>query len=282
MFAFNMACTTFNFAVIVFCAIIHPVVMQRDLASIRLAPMVTNGTGNESVCPSFHVRQAVHQLLQGSIHNYIYGSPVPECGPGNWRKVFYFNASEPDQLCPGDWTTVTSPVRACTGADSTCRSAFSDDIRAVYSKACGRVIGEGRNSPDAFFRHLLGQTTIEDNYLDGVSITSGASGSRTHIWTFGAGHTNRCPCDSDDRNFAPLPPAEVGENYFCDRSDGLDHLWTGKNCSVNNPCCSFHSPPYFSVQVTPVTADRIELRICSDQHRGNEAILVLFAEIYVQ
>ena len=263
--------------------------MQRDLGSVRLAPIVINGTGTESVCPSFEVRQAARRLLEGNIrrniHNSTYGSPVPECGSGNWRRVFYLNASRPDMLCPDDWTTVTSPVRGCAGADSTCRSAFSDDISAVYGKVCGRIVGEGSYTPDAFYKFLWGQTTIEHNYLDGVSITSGTSGSRTHIWTFGAGHGGsyrRCPCDFSDRNFALLPPAEVGENYFCARSDGLDHLWTGENCSVDNPCCSFHSPPYFSVQVTPVTADRIELRICSDEHRGNEPILVLFAEIYVQ
>ena len=77
-----------------------------------------------------------------------------------------------------------------------------------------------RQSPDAFFRHIQGQTTIEDNYLDGVSITHGASGSRTHIWSLGAGHSaalshrniSRCPCDNSDRYLAPLPPAEVGDN----------------------------------------------------------------------
>ena len=33
---------------------------------------------------------------------------------------------------------------------------------------------------------LSGQNTIEGNYLDGVSVTHEASGSRTHIWSFGA------------------------------------------------------------------------------------------------
>ena len=276
---FDMA---LNFAIVVFCSMIHAVVMQRDLA---LSPMVINGPGIGRVCPSLGIRQAARRLLQGNIHNFIYGGPVPECGPGNWRRVFYLNASEPEQLCPGDWTTVTSPVRGCAGADSTCRSAFSEDISAVYSKVCGRVIGEGRTSPDAFFRYLTGQTTIEHNYLDGVSITAGASGSRTHIWTFGAGHggsSPRCPCDNNNRFHAPLPPAGVGENYFCDRSDGLDNLWTGESCGVDNPCCSFHNPPFFNVQLSAASADRIELRICSDQHQGDETILVLVAEIYVQ
>ena len=56
---------------------------------------------------------------------------------------------------------------------------------------CGRIIGEGTTSPDAFIRFLSDQNTIEGNYLDGVSVTHGASGSRTHIWSFGAGHPAR-------------------------------------------------------------------------------------------
>ena len=69
-------------------------------------------------------------------------------------------------------------------------------------------------TPDAFLRFISNQGTIEDIYLDGVSITHGASGSRTHIWSFGAGvripSVSRCPCDTTDRAGAPLPPAEVG------------------------------------------------------------------------
>ena len=50
----------------------------------------------------------------------------------------------------------------------------------------------------------------------------------------------------------------------------------------DNPCCSFHNPPYFSVQLPAATTDSIELRICNDQIVGDETILVLFADIYVQ
>ena len=86
-----------------------------------------------------------------------------------------------------------------------------------------------------------------------------------HIWTFGAGHpasvggVARCPCDSSNRGQAPLPPPEVGENYFCDRADEFDRVVTGENCMDSNPCCSFHNPPYFSVQLPEATTDRIEL-----------------------
>ena len=250
-------------------------------------------SSNDSLsrCPSIEARQETLQLLQATVRGVIqtsYGILISECGQGRWRRAFYVNASQPDQSCPGDWSVQTSPVRGCAGASSQCSSAFSGDINTAYSKVCGRIIGEGVSSPDGFIRFQPGQNTIEGNYLDGVSVTHGASGSRTHIWTFGAGHSAsvggiaRCPCDNANRNQAPLPPAEVGDNYFCDRADQLDRLWTGESCGSDNPCCSFHNPPYFNVQLPAATTDRIELRLCHDQHQGDENVLVLFAEIYVQ
>ena len=181
--------------------------------------------------------------------------------------MFYLNASATDQSYPGQWNLYSSAARGCAGAGYSCRSAFSDHINSAYSKVCGRIIGEGITSPDGFYRFIANQTTIEGNYLDGVSVTHGAPGSRTHIWTFGAGFLGdrRCPCDHSNRVHAPLPPAEIGDNYFCDRADEvqLKYLWSGENCTNDNPCCSFRNPPYFSVQLPAATTDRIELRICT-------------------
>ena len=258
---------------------------------IKTPPVTTTSTTDE--CPSDDSRQASLDRLQNIKNKIIYqisGSLLQtlHCGPGEWRRMFYLNASTSDQLCPGQWNLVTSPVRGCAGASYSCHSAFSDNINTEYIKVCGRMIGEGVSSLDGCYRHISGQTTTEGNYLDGVSVTHGAPGSRTHIWSFGAGHpaggglVARCPCDSSNHGDAPLPPAEVGDNYFCDRADGFDPLWTRESCTNDNPCCSFHNPPYFSVQLPAATTDRIELRICTDQDQRDEAVLVLFAEVYVQ
>ena len=178
-------------------------------------------------------------------------------------------------------------VRGCAGSAISCQSAFSHEINTAYNKMCGRVVGIGDGNPDAFFSRISNQTTIEDNYLDGVSVTHGAPGSRTHIWTFGVGHPTdlrlaRCPCDNSDRDVAPLPLSEVGENYFCATTYLDDRLWSGSDCNTASSCCSFHNPPYFSVQLPTRTADQIELRICTDEKAGDEMVYVQFAEIYVQ
>ena len=255
----------------------------------KISPLVIPDTTGE--CPSNDRRQAYRNILRYGmreiLENSLANAVSLNCGSGEWRNVLYVNAS---RSCPFDWSLHTSPVRGCAGAGSSCRSAFSDDISIPYTKVCGRITGEALMSPDAFFRRQSNQITIEGNYLDGVSVTHGLAGSRTHIWSFGTGHPaisalnfiTRCPCGTDDRSQAPLPPAEVGNNYFCDRADELDPIWTGESCSNNNSCCLFHNPPYFSVQLPAATTDKIELRICTDSNPTDEVVLVRFAEIYVQ
>ena len=251
-----------------------------------------NGDGG---CPSDVDRQDALQLLRSRTENILQNlqnySNNPNCGPGLWRRVFYLNTSSQDQSCPGDWRVrANSSDTGCVGAEASCQSAYSEEISFEYSKVCGRVIGSGSETPDAFLRFISNQTTIEDNYLDGVSVTHGAPGSRTHIWSFGAGHPAsillnlvfRCPCDNSDLGQAPLPPSEVGENYFCSTTYSGDRLWSGSDCNSASSCCSFHNPPYFSVQLPSPTTDQIELRICTDEAVSGEPVSVLFAEIYVQ
>ena len=248
-------------------------------------------------CPVDEERQAARQLLHSVSNQFLQNISInPNCGPGLWRQVFYLNVSNEDQSCPGDWNARPNnmSISGCAGTPESCQSAFSGDINTEYNKVCGRLLGIGGGAPDAFFIHDVTNTTIEDNYLDGVSVTHGANGSRTHIWSFSTGHPlgvfalprppaefARCPCDNSNLTIAPLPPSEVGENYFCSRSTS-QHLWTGDSCTSNNPCCSYHDPPYFSVQFpTPIT-DQIELRICTDERSVDEMVFVQFAEIYVQ
>ena len=62
---------------------------------------------------------------------------------------------------------------------------------------------------------------IDDQYVDGLSLTRGAPGSRQHIWTFASGlytvsHNRpyyQCPCDNGN---AYPSPHFVGNDYFCE------------------------------------------------------------------
>ena len=115
-------------------------------------------------------------------------------------------------------------------------------------------------------------------YLDGVSVTYGQE--RNHIWSFAAGHVGRCPCNNTNRDYAPLPPEFVGDNYFCDTTQINGNLWDGEDCTDN--CCTFNSPPWFKVQLPEPTREQIEMRVCGDQDTDDENIPIEYIEVYVQ
>ena len=83
---------------------------------------------------------------------------------------------------------------------------------------CGRIKGYQFGENYAFYRFHQG---IDGQYVDGVSLTHGKSGSREHIWTFAAGLTEshnmyyhfRCPCDTSSNDRVP---SFVGNHYFCE------------------------------------------------------------------
>ncbi len=51
-------------------------------------------------------------------------------------------------------------------------------------KVCGRIIAYQCSSPDAFLPYFFNRSvSIDDGYVDGVSLTHGQS-PRQHIWTF--------------------------------------------------------------------------------------------------
>ena len=134
-------------------------------------------------------------------------STCPCGGPGPWRRIAHLNMSDPNQQCPHNWRLVTSPVRACgrsTSAGHSCDSAIFPSNGISYSRVCGRVNAIQRGSPDAFQPSIKGRNPgLEGVYIDGVSLTHGAAGSRQHIWSFVAALyeeeklvvlLSNCPC----------------------------------------------------------------------------------------
>ena len=120
-----------------------------------------------------------------------------------------------------------------------CSSATLPSI-VEYTKVCGRIQGYQVGTTDAF--------NYVYDYVDGVTLTYG--NPRQHIWTFAAGldeitrGSSSCPCVATQ---GQLPPAFVGNNYFCDTGAsgrhqagffyGDDPLWDGAGCGSGNECC---------------------------------------------
>ena len=150
---------------------------------------------------------------------------------------------------------------------------------------CGRVNAYQRGDPEAFSNNIVGRSPgLENPYIDGVSITHGAAGSRQHIWSFvNAIYENDTECPYQ------VPPF-VGNNYFCDTgSTGPgysasavfpnDPLWDGEGCGSANACCEFNTPPWFCTALPQPTTDDIELRICFE--RPHVAVDITLVDIYV-
>ena len=233
-------------------------------------------------CPSAETLQSARISISREIRSSLQQN-FP-CGDGNWRQVINFNMELASNQCPSPWIEVATPQRSCTEASPSqgCEGVSFNVTGGPYSKVCGRAVGYGVNTPDGFA--AIGDPgTIDTAYLDGVSITYGSP--RQHIWSFAAGHgpinnsPYRCPCDSPNRSFAPLPPPFVGDNYFCD-GDYNGALWDAMDCTT--ACCTFNSPPYFSVTLPTPTSDAIEARICTDQHGADEKTHISFLQIFVQ
>ena len=59
---------------------------------------------------------------------------------------------------------------------------FCPTSRLSYTQVCGRINGYLSNSPNAFNSSVTGNINLDSWYVDGVSLTHGPPGSRTHVW----------------------------------------------------------------------------------------------------
>ena len=230
------------------------------------------------------------------------------CGCGGssaWTRVAFLNMSDPNEVCPSNWETYNSPVRACgngqTSPNGGCDSVIYPAYGLRYTRACGRVIGYQYSDTVAFNGLAISRSSIEQQYLDGVSITNGGAGSRQHIWSFSSafGDTfvaqqpySSCSCSSN--NAWPYSTSFVGNDYFCDtgshagsRGSGStnfffanDPLWDGAGCGPSSTCCTFNNPPWFCKTLPQPTTDDLEVRICDSIARRDTPIQLM--EIFVQ
>ena len=199
------------------------------------------------------------------------GSAVPvycrmsACGEVGkaWVRVGGFNATH----CPENFVnkSILNYGDACFPNSQDCTSILYPTHKIKYSKVCGVIKGVGVGSPDGFSNF-----DINDNYVNGVSITRGDQGSRHHIWTFVAKHRSSggrsCDCSRNK-------PAFVSNNYHC-----MEVVSTNEN----RVCTCRDCQNLFQVSLPQDTTDNIEVRVCTDQHSNDEQIGVRTTELYVQ
>ena len=215
-----------------------------------------------------------------------------------WMRVAQLDMTDPQEHCPSGFRTITSPKRVCGRSSGPGCASTTFSVNGVhYSKVCGKLIGYQYYSMDAFSPYYSDRSrTIDDVYVDGVSLTYGQS-PRKHIWTFAnavdetGSLNNVCPCTKTDSTFTGVVPPFIGSDYFCDTGSHYSYanqwytanpLWDGEGCGGSSTCCEFNNPPWFCKDLPQPTTDDIELRLCSNQDIGNEDVGLELVEMYVQ
>ena len=163
---------------------------------------------------------------------------------------------------------------------------------------CGRLRGYQFGGTDAFNASIVEKyTSVDSNYVDGVSITYG-SNPRTRVWTYAVGtHSYRqkqydCPCNNGNPYQAP---SFIGSDYYCESGIASpntnqnfvfnnDLLWDRQQCtSLEGPCCTQSNMQWFNKTLSETTTENIELRLCGDDSpTADEDVPIELIELYVQ
>ncbi len=239
--------------------------------------------------------KVVNQLLTEK-----YGPPCA-CGKGSFQRAIYLDMSNSSMHCPSNWRPVEGVFRGCGSNTTTggCSSAVFP-TSAPYNRVCGRINGYQKGSMDAFDQVWGATLDLEEHYVDGVSLTYGAPGSRQHIWTFAAAvyyadpryiTSYNCKCTNTGYEWNHPLPSFIGNNYFCESGNTgpffdynrlytTDPLWDGEGCPSTSTCCAFNRPPWFCASLPQITTEDLEVRICSDQGVADEDVVISLIDIY--
>ena len=131
-----------------------------------------------------------------------------------------------------------------------------------YSRIYGIVRAYGVDTPDVFNSISQG---INDNYVDGISFIYGMPTNQQHIYSFAA-TSGSCYLNR------PNKPNFVSSDYNC-----LTTLTMAASVCSGSSCLK-----YFNEELEAPTDQDIEMRVCRDQSRNDEDIVIEDLEIYVQ
>ena len=216
-------------------------------------------------------------------------------GAPGWMRVAHLDMNDSSQHCPSE-LRMQEGHRRCVRNTSTeargCASVVYPTNGIAYSRVCGKIRAIQESHPAGFRPYIQRPTlTLEDSYVDGVSLTHGPVGSRSHIWTFATSYSdNNMQCSCSDSH--KVPPF-VGHDFFCETGSRAeteydditfeaDPLWDGEGCDSQADCCMFNRPPWFCKELPEPTTDDIEMRVCLNEHPIYGDVLIEAVDILVQ
>jgi len=288
--------------VLYFLAVASPVLAQRQkrVLPIRSGQPTFLNTSSSS-CPSHIILDEEVRNTKEVFQSRTWFRPC-ECGGPGWERVAYYNFSK--QECPPEFKRskirgILSCLPTSNNVYDICGDIFYGASLVLpvegrsYSSVCGQV--RGHEYGVAFYPIVNCNVSLENVYVEGVSLTHGLPGNRSHIWTFAAATADNlqytpysCPCSNTGQTWPHTIPAYVGHDYFCDsyqektekpgyQRDYNDPLWDGQGCGSASSCCELNHPPYFCKHLNYTTSDDLEIRLFTESYTSLSLI-----EIYVK
>ena len=266
------------------------------------SPITILNTSDTSACPPHTIIDKEvdkHEGLLQAEAEFLF-RPCGCGGPG-WDSVAYYDFSE--QECPpgfsrvyGKWNNISCQPNNANNRHGDCGLLFHHSSLVLpvkgrsYSSVCGRIRGHGWGY--AFYNAIICNTSLEESYVSGISLTHGPPGSRSHIWTFAAANgegdtpsttSYNCPCSNTEIPWPHITPGYVREDYFCDSNyqfftnnktfiqDHNDDLWEGQGCGPTSSCCE--STRYFCKHLTYSTSDNLEIRLFTFTDKSSMSLI---------
>ena len=108
---------------------------------------------------------------------------------------------------------------------------------------------------------VVADRTLEQQYLDGISITHGSAGSRpfSSALSDSTDYPQSAACSSHIQHlfWEIITSVIATSNHARGSFFPDDPLWDGAGCGPSNTCCTFNNSPSL-----PQTTDDLKVRIC--------------------
>ena len=284
----------------------YPGLAKRSKPMLPARPPATSLDTSDTACPNDSLIDEEVRKTKAMLDTESWFCPC-DCGGPDWEKIAFYDFSQ--QECPPDFTRrygyfndvscrATNYYSTCLGWSYYYSSLPLPVQGRSYSSVCGRVRGHGQGY--AFYSAITCKYGLEQAYVDGVSLTHGPAGRRTHIWTFASANADgysytpyNCGCSNTNKNWTHATPGDVGDDYFCDSNQQLneggigvgrdedDDLWDGEGCGSSCSCCEWKDPPYFCKHLHNPTSEDMEIRLISDDINYSTTSVSLI-EIFVK
>ena len=196
---------------------------------------------------------------------------------GGW--VVLANDDYSSAPCPGDWVKTEGDRcwRNNSDTSGSAMSSFYNTEGISFTEVRSSITALQYASMDAFGQSR-GGFSIDDNYVDGFSLTLGeGTGNRSHLYSWAIGLYNLDSGTSCPAQGGESPQGFVGNDYSCETGNP-DSSWT----------MQWYSNVLFSSDVASITlstpsSNQIEGRLMSNQDSAlNEDIGIRTFELRIR